>query len=307
MGESGRDRAVGAHPKEAGNGRTSGPSIRSIAGGRNWSIREFICTAGPGDRPFEERHDAVSISIVTEGSFTYTSDTGRALLHPGALLLGNHGACYQCGHDHSVGDRCISLQIEPEYFAAIAATAAGSSKFRFPVAMLPAKRDMLPLTVMLEAIGNRKEPLSIEEDLVRFMAAAIRGFSGVRAVPARATALDERRISRSLRYIEQYPNHALNLTLLANIAAMSKFHFLRVFSRIVGMTPYQYVLDIRLRQAALCLLDSEMSILMIALESGFGDLSTFNAAFRTRFGMSPTAFRSKKAADLGRLKSIRET
>ena len=103
------------------------PSSRHLAGGDGWSLYEFVCTAGPEDRPFEERHRGVSISAVVAGSFTYASEAGRALLHPGALLLGNHGACYRCGHDHGRGDRCISLQFSAEYFGEVAATAAGSS------------------------------------------------------------------------------------------------------------------------------------------------------------------------------------
>ena len=120
------------------------PSSRRLAGGDGWSLYEVVCHAGPEDRPFEERHRDVSISAVVAGSFTYTADTGRALLHPGALLLGNHDACYRCGHEHGRGDRCVSLQLSSGYFGEIAASAAGSSRFRFPGAMLPATRATLP-------------------------------------------------------------------------------------------------------------------------------------------------------------------
>ncbi len=278
---------------EAGCARTDGPVARRLAGGRGWSLGEYVCIAGPGDRPFEERHDAVSIAAVVAGSFNYASDSGRALLHPGALLLGNHGACYQCGHDHGVGDRCIAVQLSPDFFAEIAATAAGSSKFRFPAAMLPAKRDTLPDTVMLEARSNGRDILHIEEDLIRFTAAAVRALSGINAAAVRVSAQDERRVSRALRHIEQHADHALELDQLATVAAMSKFHFLRIFRRTVGMTPYQFLLSIRLRRAALRLLTSPDAVTKIAFESGFGDLSTFNNAFRIRFGMSPMAFRRK--------------
>ena len=79
------------------------------------------------------------------------------------------------------------------------------------------------------------------------------------------------------------------------IAATSKFHFLRIFRRAVGLTPYQFLLGTRLRQAALRLLATPDAVSAIAYESGFGDLSTFNAAFRDRFGDSPLAFRRKGA------------
>src|SRR5262249_14880808 len=110
-------------PQDVSTG--AAPAVRSLRRGREWTVSEYLCTAGPGDRPFEERHDAVSIAAVIEGTFTYRADTGTALLHPGAFLFGNAAACYECGHDHSSGDRCISFQIAPDYFAEIAASTAG--------------------------------------------------------------------------------------------------------------------------------------------------------------------------------------
>lgn len=279
--------------REAGRGPAKSPAARRIAAGRGWSVSEFVCDSGPGDRPFEERHDAVSIAAVVAGSFNYASDTGRALLHPGALLLGNPGACYQCSHDHGVGDRCISVQIAPDYFAEIAATAGGSSKFRFPTAMLPARRDILPHAAVLEAMCGGRDPLQVEEELVGFAAAAIRALSGESAAAARVSARDERRISRTLRHIERHADQAIDLDQLADIAAMSKYHFLRIFRRTVGMTPYRFLVSIRLRRAALRLLTSPDTVSRIAFDSGFGDLSTFNNTFRASFGTSPLAFRRK--------------
>ncbi|MDQ6433695.1 AraC family transcriptional regulator [Mesorhizobium sp. LHD-90] len=267
------------------------PATSRLADGRGWSIHDYVCEAGPGDRPFEERHESVSIAAVVAGSFNYASDRGRALLHPGALLLGNHGACYECGHDHGVGDRCIAVKFAPDYFAEIAATAAGSSKFRFPAAMLPSARETLPHTVMLEAGGRQRDRLKIEEDLVGFVAGVVRALSGAGAVAARVSAQDSRRLSRALRHIENHAEQPLDLDRLAGVAAMSKFHFLRVFRRALGTTPYQHVLALRLRRAALRLLTTPEAVSAIAYDSGFGDLSTFNAAFRERFGKNPTAFR----------------
>ena len=75
---------------------------------------------------------------------------------------------------------------------------------------------------------------------------------------------------------------------------MSKYHFLRVFRRLTGMTPYQYLLSARMRRAALALASSRRPVLAIALDSGFGDLSTFNHRFRAAFGLTPTQYRASR-------------
>jgi AraC-like DNA-binding protein len=272
------------------------PKTRRIEQRADWSLFEHVCTAGPQDRPFEERHDAFSVAAVMSGTFTYVSERGRALLHPGALLLGNHGACYCCGHEHSTGDVCLSAQFKPDYFAEIAATAAGSSRYRFPASMLASRRDMFPETAVFEARRHSRDRLELDEALVRFVTRVVRLLSGTVAEPIRASALDERRVSRALRHMELHSGEALDLDGLARIAAMSKFHFLRVFRRSIGMTPYQFLLGLRLRRAASRLLASQGPVSTVAFEAGFGDLSTFNATFRQCFGMSPSAFRKRGLA-----------
>ena len=82
---------------------------------------------------------------------------------------------------------------------------------------------------------------------------------------------------------------------LAREAGLSPYHFLRTFERITGVTPHQYVLRARLREAAIRLVAEPGNVLDIALDCGFGDVSNFNRAFRTEFGVSPRAYRQGAA------------
>jgi AraC family transcriptional regulator len=129
-----------------------GLAKRKLAAGDGWSVHDVVCRAGPSDRPFEEQHDGFSISAVIEGSFTYRSDAGCRLLYPGALLLGNDGRCFECGHAHGRGDRCVSLNVREELFGEVAASAASTGRFRFPSASLPPTPGSLPIFAMLEAL-----------------------------------------------------------------------------------------------------------------------------------------------------------
>jgi AraC-like DNA-binding protein len=58
------------------------------------------------------------------------------------------------------------------------------------------------------------------------------------------------------------------------------------------VTPHQYLQRARLREAATRLRTNSGKVVDIALDCGFGDISNFNRAFRTEFGVSPRAFRS---------------
>jgi AraC family transcriptional regulator len=268
-----------------------GLAKRTLAAGDGWSVHEVVCRAGPSDRPFEERHDGFSVSAVVEGSFTYRSDVGCGLLYPGALLLGNNGRCFECGHAHGVGDRCVSLNIREELFGEIAAGAGSTGRFRFPVASLPPTPGSLPIFAGLEALRSAASRRQGEELALRLVERVIGELTAGRRMPAEPTARETRRVVEAIRFIERDPTQPLQLRDLAAIAGMSKYHFLRVFRRLVGMTPYQYLISARMRRAALDLASTKRPVLAVALDSGFGDLSTFNARFRATFGMTPSKYR----------------
>lgn len=271
------------------------PQVRPLIAGHEWSVSEYTCTAGPSDRPFEERHEQVTVAAVISGSFTYRADTGRAILHPGAFLLGNFGACYQCGHDHGTGDRCIAFHFSPAYFSEVAASAAGTGRFNFPTAMLPAVARVLPWLAHIEARALQADRLEIDEAVPGIMEAVIGAVAGSTPTRVQPSAREERQIGDVLRYVEVQAGTAVDLAALSRVAGMSKYHFLRIFRRVVGMTPYQFVLSVRMRRAAVRLATSAETVSAIALDMGFGDLSTFNRRFKEVFGMSPTIYRGREA------------
>ena len=267
------------------------PIAHVICEGQGWKISDVHCTSGPQDKPFEEQHHSVSIAAVIAGSFNYRCSAGSAMLFPGALLLGNQGACFTCGHEHSTGDRCVAIQFAPEMFAELAACQAGSSNYQFRSAMLPAMPKMLPFLVEIEALTHLGRSLAGEELALKVGACVAKAESGIVPAPQRVTHADQCRISRVLRYIEERLREAITLDQLASCAAMSKFHFLRVFQRVTGQAPYQYVVNLRLRHAAVALRTTQESVSTVALAAGFGDLSTFNHRFRSLFGQAPSRYR----------------
>ncbi len=278
------------------------PAARVIARDADWVLNDFTCQAGPQDRPFEEQHASFAMAAVLEGSFQYRCDSGRALLYPGAVMLGNLGACYECGHDHGSGDRCVSLHVSPALFGEIAASMAGNSRFRFTAAMLPALKALnrpMAQIAALAANSSARAPnhMAVEELAIDMAETVVHAVAGGDARSATLSATDSRRISRVLRHIEAHATETetaapLDLTGLADVACMSKYHFLRSFRRSTGVTPHQYLLGLRLHRAAQRLCSSRDPVSAIAYDAGFGDLSTFNASFRARFGASPGNFRS---------------
>jgi AraC family transcriptional regulator len=102
-------------------------------------------------------------------------------------------------------------------------------------------------------------------------------------------------VVEAIRLVESDAARRLELKEMAAAAGMSKYHFLRVFRRLTGMTPHRYLISARLRRAALALASSHRPVIAVALDAGFGDLSTFNKTFRAVFGLTPTQYRNFRA------------
>jgi AraC family transcriptional regulator len=268
------------------------PRLRPIARQTQWSLTEYVCSAGPHDRPLEERHERVSMALVTSGTFRYRTDTGEGILYPGAFLLGNAGACYECGHEHSHGDRCLALHVDRELFAEVASGASGSNRSQFRSAVLPALSKFAAMSVSL--LQPSSSILTLEETVFTLIETVVRAAVTNHTPPRRPRPVATRRMPQVLEYIDASLERNLNLMELSNLAAMSKYHFLRTFKHATGLTPHQYILGCRLRRAAMALRTTQTPVARIAADQGFGDLSTFNHTFRRVMGLTPTTFRANK-------------
>jgi AraC-like DNA-binding protein len=287
------DRAL---PHRAAHGGHDRPSPRLLARGDGWTVEDVVCACGPEDRPFEEQHSLVSIAIVVAGSFQYKGEVaagrGAEMMTPGSLLLGSPGQCFECEHTHGAGDRCISFHYEPAYFEGIA-SAAGTSSWRsaFRQLRLPPVRALAPVIGRSCARLVESSVASWEELGVTLAARTLQVTDSVAPHTREASRESVGRVSRIVRAIERHPDRRLTLSAMAQSVEMSPYHFLRTFEQVTGVTPHQYVLRARLREAAARLAAEPSKVLDIALDCGFGDVSNFNRAFRTEFGLAPRAFR----------------
>lgn len=261
-----------------------------LASAEGWSAADVVCTSGPQDRPFEERHANYVVAVVLAGSFQYRSQAGQVLMTPGSLMLGNPGQCFECGHEHAEGDRCISFWYAPEYFERLVSDAGHRGHRRFAIPRIPPVRVLAPAVAAAGASVMAPATDSWNEIGIELAALAANLAAGA-SVPYRAPIHAEARVTRIVRSIDRRPDAPFTIDAMARDARLSPYHFLRTFERVTGVTPHQYILRARLREAALQLTSRADTVLDIALQCGFGDVSNFIRTFRAEFGVSPRAYR----------------
>jgi AraC family transcriptional regulator len=98
-------------------------------------------------------------------------------------------------------------------------------------------------------------------------------------------------VERTVARIASRLDEALDLGALAREAALSPFHFHRVFRGIVGETPLEMHRRLRLERAASQLLAGDASITTVAFDAGYETHEAFTRAFRQAYATSPSAFR----------------
>ncbi|NVN99488.1 MAG: AraC family transcriptional regulator [Geobacteraceae bacterium] len=101
-------------------------------------------------------------------------------------------------------------------------------------------------------------------------------------------------MNRVLIHIYQNLDESLTINRLAAVACLSPFHFHRIFSAHVGETVTSHVRRLRLERAATRIAFTGVSIMDTALAVGYETPAAFARAFRERFGMSPSEFRSQQ-------------
>jgi AraC family transcriptional regulator len=100
------------------------------------------------------------------------------------------------------------------------------------------------------------------------------------------------RFRKVLEYIDFHLEDDLTIDCLSSVAAFSKYHFHRQFSELFGITVYKYVQLTRLKRASYQLaFRDRMSIIDIALASGYENHESFSRAFKKSIGQTPSEFR----------------
>jgi AraC family transcriptional regulator len=264
-------------------------AARTVATGVGWEVLDLLCTSGPGDRRFEEQHQSTSISVVLSGCFTYRSERGRELLSPGSLLLGQASRSFECGHEHGDGDRCLSFQVAPWFFEEIGRD-TGVWRSSFSSTRVPPLRHLAPLLARARLLA---EGTGEAEELVLEVFAAVKRLTADASDLPAVAPRDPRRIGPVLGLLAEQPEARHTLTELARYAGLSRYHFLRTFKSVTGVTPRQWLIRARLQRAAQLLRSGSTPVTEIAFEAGFEDLSNFIRTFRREFGFSPSHYRTR--------------
>ncbi len=260
--------------------RTTWPPSRAD---RTRAVNEDGCAADPAGPAAQWTYETAAIGFVTSGWFEYASEDQTTLAAPGSVILGNAGEPFSVRHVDTRGNRRLVVSFENELLEEVANEAGVSPRFEH-IALPPSQA----ATRMFGLIRGLSQPGG--KDLLYPLAHAALTAREDRAAE-RISSRDRMRVQDAVSHIEEHFGEACTLQTLADVARLSRFHFVRMFGAVVGQSPNQYLINTRMRAASDRLITTTTPIAQIAFDVGFNDISHFYSCFRDAFGCTPRQWR----------------
>lgn len=232
-----------------------------------------------------ERTEDIAVTFVEGGRFALEEGGKSWTFRAGDVVVSTPGRLRQYQHfEECPDDVCLSISFAPETVE----DALGKSRAPFA----PPQIGRGPVTefarLQIQCAVASLDSLWIEEMAFHSLLALAKDAWNRRNQPTISVA-HTHRIRNAIELMSQEITERCSLTSISREVGMSPFHFARTFSGLVGLSPHQYLLRLRLRRSAI-MLRQGASVTTAALSNGFDNLGHFSRSFRRRFGMNPSKY-----------------
>ena len=222
-------------------------------------------------------HDQFGIGVITFGGHRSWSGVGAVEAGPGDVIMVNPGELHDGAPMRGDPRGWRMLYFDPGFLAREVARPVASDP---PLARRFAR-------LFDAVIDPTADPLALDQ--------GIEGLFGLlrrrHVTRPDAPSGTPPSVKRALARIEEAPELPVSLAQLADLAGVSRFQLLRGFRRAVGVTPYAYLLQLRVRLAKR-LLAAGLTPADCAAQAGFADQSHLTRAFQRQFGVTPGRYRA---------------
>ncbi len=235
-------------------------------------------------------HLTLSLGAVDDGQSVFSRDGQRQRLARGDVVLIPAGEVHSCNPENDGRWSYQMLYLDANWVSRIVGemgTLDAVVLTRLPAGTAP-QQVHARLTHLNDCLFASVPDEDKEAALLLFVGDLFG--SGLARAGHRKPEPDSVRFLGVQAMIEARCTESLTLDEMASEAGMSRYHFVRAFSRVVGMTPHAWQLDMRIQRAR-SLLDQGMPLADAALQLGFADQSHFQRAFKQRVAATPGEYR----------------
>ena len=235
-------------------------------------------------------HDQFGIGVIAFGAQRSWSGVGSVSASPGDVIMSNPGEMHDGAPLDGKARGWRMLYLDPALMASEAEQElVGPVEIVRPVARDPLlARRFAGLFARLTAV--QPDRLAVEENLLRSLMCLLRRHGMARPLSTRRSPC----VAKAIQLLDSSPDAQVSLAELAVLSGVSRFQFLRCFSREVGITPHAYLVQRRVCLARRLLAEG-LTPAQAALQAGFADQSHMTRAFVRQIGITPSRYRAAVA------------
>ncbi|RBL93395.1 helix-turn-helix transcriptional regulator [Chitinophaga flava] len=262
-------------------------------------VRNFLCQCQQCNISGKEHQERFSIAFIRQGNFLFKVFRNDLDAYHGLFLVCKPGYEHRVGHVHDMPDQCTIFSFPPENIGLLEEQGSELAWFLknpdLHAVLIKATPEMEYLHHYIFTLLQKPHypQLWVEQLMMNLFSLILTGGHG-KVIPE-LTVKQKRNYLPIISSIKTFINDNLSgdisLPQLAGMGHMSPFHFNRTFKQMTGITPYNYLLQVRLKQAHLQLRHTSQPITGIAFDTGFNSLEHFSAAYKQRYGLSPSQMR----------------
>lgn len=260
---------------------------------------QFYCNYENPTESCEHSHSAIQITLpMADSSITVhchepTGKTTCQHVNPGEIhiLDSYHPHQLECRNSR----RAILFYLEPQFLQHVI-----EDSVSFPKPDIVAQhitRDPLIYSICTQFRSDiqKVSPLGrlYLDSLANVLAIHLvtRYSTQITAIPDFSEGLSSTKLKSVLDYIHSHLDDGICLDDLANHVHLSRYHFMRLFKQSIGVSPYQYLIQERIKLAKELLLQQDLRIIDIAYKCGFSSQSHFTKCFKKIAGVTPKLYR----------------
>lgn len=249
-------------------------------------------------------HDEMELVVIKKGQGYVSVDFDKHLVHSGDIIMICPGCLHAIEQDASYKMEYENIIFKPELLSS-GANDLCMLQYMKPLldGTLPVEHFLTPAHEVFESLSNCIRQidqvcadqttgwqLAVKSALFYYFFLLI-SERQKKTVSISHNPKSLEKMKTVLKYVEEHYTEKLTIDDMAKLTFYSKSHFMKFFKVHMGTGFTEYLNDYRLAMAARLLKSSDESILMIAEESGFDNLSYFNRIFKRKYGVSPGSYR----------------
>ncbi len=240
----------------------------------------------------EHFHTTLSIGAITNGKATFKSNHTTHLLKENMLVILNPFTPHACNPLYSNFRSYYMLYVDTTWAYELQKTLFPNIKsfVELTPTLLESAKEYQNFIALNKTLFNPNLfYLQKQEAIEEFFIAFFSKYTNLKTTPCNYK--ETLKIQKAKEFIEQ--NYTQNITIeeIANTINISPFYFSRLFKKATGISPYQYLLNIKIQKAKEALLDPSTSIATLAYTLNFSDQSHFNRVFKALTTLTPHEYK----------------